>query len=73
LKAAEFMAPYADPKSKWPFQQIKPANHDDLAEVLTRAAAEYPDSQVVRDGLKASKSENLAGNTSRLCFKTVIP
>ncbi|HTB82117.1 MAG TPA: alginate lyase family protein [Candidatus Sulfotelmatobacter sp.] len=72
-KATEFMARYADPKSKWPYQQIHPANRDDLAEALARAAAEFPDSQAVRDGLTFFKPESLAGNPSRLCFKTAVP
>ena len=63
----------ADPKSKWPYQQIKPANRDDLGDVLSRVAAEFPESQAVRDGLKFVKPENLAGNVSRLCSKTVVP
>jgi hypothetical protein len=73
LKATEFMARYADPKSKWPYQQIHPASRDDLADALTRAAAEFPDSQAVKDGLKFSKPESLAENTSRLCFQTAVP
>ena len=32
------MAQYADPKRKWPFQQIHNANRDDLADLLLRAA-----------------------------------
>ena len=73
LKATEFMARYADPKSKWPYQQIHPANRDDLADALVRAAGEFPESQAVRDGLTFFNPENLAGNTSRLCFKTAAP
>lgn len=33
LKAAEFMAQYADPKREWPYQQIHNPNRDDLGEL----------------------------------------
>jgi hypothetical protein len=70
LKATEFMAPYADPALVWPYQQIHQANRADLGELLLRAAAEYPDSQPIRDGLKNFKAESQADNPSRLYLKT---
>jgi hypothetical protein len=70
LKATEFMAQYADPKSKWPFQQIHAANRGDLGELLLRAAAEFPESKPIQDGLKFFKTENLADSPARLYLKT---
>ena len=70
LKATEFMAQYADPKSKWPFQQIHAANHGDLGELLLRAAAEFPESKPIQDGLKFFKAENLGDSPARLYLKT---
>jgi hypothetical protein len=70
LKATEFMAQYADPKIKWPFQQIHPANRNDLGELLLRAAAEFPESKPVQKTLKFFQPENFADNPARLCLKT---
>ena len=73
LKATEFMAPYADPKLKWPFQQIHPANRNDLGELLLRAAAEFPDSQPIQDGLKFFKRESFEDNPAQLYLKMKLP
>ena len=70
LKATEFMEQYADPKSKWPFQQIHAANCNDLGELLLRAAAEYPESKPVHDALKFFRPDNFADNPARLYLKT---
>ncbi|HEV2693310.1 MAG TPA: alginate lyase family protein [Verrucomicrobiae bacterium] len=70
LKATEFMAPYVDPGHKWPYQQIHPANQNDLAELLFRAAAEFPDSQPVKDALKSVKADG--GNPARLYLKVAV-
>jgi hypothetical protein len=70
LKATEFMAQYADPKSKWPFQQIHAANCNDLGELLLRAAAEYSESKPVHDALKFFRPDNFADNPARLYLKT---
>ncbi len=67
LKATEFMAPYADPQRKWPYQQIHKENRSDLHELLLRAAVEYPDSEPVKDALKFVKAD--AGNPQRLYLK----
>ena len=67
LKAIEFMAPYADPNRKWPYQQIHPANLGDLGDVLRRAAVEYPDSRAIADGLKFS--DGGGDHTSRLYLR----
>jgi len=72
LKATEFMAPYVDPKSKWPFKQIHPANRDDLTELLLRAAAEFPDSQPVKDALKTLKLDDFKDNPARLYLKMAM-
>ena len=70
LKATEFMAQSADPKSKWPFQQIHAASRNDLGELLLRAAAEFPESKPVHDALKFFQPDNFAGNPGRLYLKT---
>jgi hypothetical protein len=70
LKATEFMAQFADPDKKWPYQQIHPANRNDLGELLLRAAAEFPESKPIQDGLKFFKPENLADNPARLYLRT---
>jgi hypothetical protein len=67
LKATEFMAKYADPNLKWPYQQIHPANRNDLEELLRRAAAEFPDSKPLKDALKFFKDDG--GGTLRLWAK----
>lgn len=69
LKAAEFMAKYADPNEKWPFPQIHPANRNDLEEILRRAAAEFPENQPVKDALKFFKGD---GGTARLYLKVRV-
>ncbi len=69
LKATEFLAPYADPQKKWPFQQIQQANRSDLGDLLVRAAAEFPDEKPVADALKFLKPENFADNPARLYLK----
>src|SRR5882724_6821183 len=69
LKAVEFMAPYVDANHKWPYQQIHPANRGDLQELLLRAAAEFPDSQPVKEALKTVKADELSGNPVRLYLK----
>ena len=58
LKATEFLANYADPESKWPYQQIHPANRGDLEEILRRAAVEFPESKPVKAALKFFKGES---------------
>ena len=70
MKAAEFMAQYADPKSKWPFQQIHNANRDDLADLLLRAAVVYPESKL-GDALKFYSADALAKNPARLSYATI--
>jgi hypothetical protein len=68
LKAAEFMAQYADPARKWPYQQIHPANRNDLGELLLRAAAEFPESKI-KDALKFYQAEDFAASPARLYLK----
>ncbi len=72
LPAVEFLAPYADPKREWPYQQIHKPNRDDLAGLLLRAAAQFPQSGL-KDDLKFYRPDELAGNPARLDFKTVPP
>ena len=40
-RALAFMAPYADPAKKWPFQQIHGYNHDSLAELVASRRAAF--------------------------------
>lgn len=71
LKATEFMAQYADPERKWPYQQIHPENRNDLEELLRRGAAEFPESQPVKDALKFFKDGN--SSPARLWLKLSTP
>ena len=69
MKATEFLAQYADPSRQWPYQQIHRANRADLDELLLRAAAEYPESQPIKAGLKFFKENNQANSPVRLYVK----
>jgi hypothetical protein len=64
-----FMAPYADPKKVWPFQQIHGYNHAPLADLLLRAAPQYPQSNLA-DELQFFQADELVSNRCRLLFKT---
>jgi hypothetical protein len=68
-RALTFMAPYADPKKEWPFQQIHGYNHNGIADLLLRAAPEYP---LTGLGwwLKYYPAGDLAASRSRLLFQT---
>jgi hypothetical protein len=68
LKAAEFMAPYADPGRTWPYQQIKRPNRRELGQLLLRAAAEFPDSNI-KDALKFFRPGDFSDDTGRLYLK----
>jgi len=57
LKALEFMAPYADPDRRWPYQQIRGANRSELGEILRRAIVEFPGDQPLLDALKFCKAD----------------
>jgi Alginate lyase len=69
LKATEFMAQFADPTNRWPYQQIQRPNRNELGELLLRAAAEFPESKI-KDALKFFRSENFADDVERLYLKT---
>lgn len=64
LKAAEFMAQFADPDRAWPYKQIQNPNRNELGELLLRVAAEFPESKI-KDALKFFRPENFAGSTER--------
>ncbi|HTX22698.1 MAG TPA: alginate lyase family protein [Candidatus Aquilonibacter sp.] len=68
-RALAFMAPFADPKLKWPYRQIQGYNHDSLADLLLRAVPEYPDAKLA-DALKFYSTSELATNRVRLLFRT---
>ena len=69
LKAVEFMAPYADPKREWPYQQINQPNRNELGELLLRAAAEFPESNPIRNALSFYQADNFATSLARLYLK----
>jgi len=46
VKAAEFLAPYADPDRVWPYKQIQKPNRHELGELLLRIAVQCPDNQI---------------------------
>jgi len=69
LAGLNYMAPYANPKMKWPHQQIQGYNHDPLADLLLRAIPEYPDAGLDA-ALKFYPAEQLATNRVRLLFRT---
>ena len=64
-----FMAPYADPKKKWPYQQIHGYNHDPVGELLLRAVPEYPSTKLA-DALKYFAPDEFAASRERLLFRT---
>lgn len=68
-RALEYVSPYADPARKWPHQQIHAANLDGLAELLLRAAPEYPEANFA-EALKFFPADTLAANRVRLLFRT---
>lgn len=67
-KALEFMAPYANPARKWPYQQITKPDRSGLILLLLRAAPEYPDAHYERmlDNLSV---DDAATAEQRLEFK----
>ena len=70
LKAAEFMAPFADPDRAWPYQSIRRPNRRELGEILLRVAAEFPESQPIKDSLKFLRPGDFADSPEQLCLKT---
>ena len=68
-KVAEYLGQYADPAKPWPFQQIHPAKRGTLAELLLRAAGQYPQSGLQAD-LKLLNADEVAQNAAQLMFKT---
>ena len=68
LKAAEFMAPFADPGRAWPYQQIQRPNRKELGELLLRVAAEFPESKI-KEALKFFRPEDFSGSAERLYLK----
>ena len=68
-KAMEFMAPYANPKKEWPFQQIHGYTHDALADLLLRTAPQYPSAHLA-DSLQYFQPGEVISNRCRLLFRT---
>ncbi len=71
MKAAEFLAPYADPDRPWPFQSLRKPNRDELRELLQRAAAEFPESKIP-NSLQFFRPEDLDDHPERLFLPMVI-
>ena len=69
-RALEFMAPYANPEKKWPFQQIYEPRLTDLGELLLRAAPQYPGNTILTGALKYFPANQFAASRSRLLYKT---
>jgi hypothetical protein len=69
LKAAEFMAQFADPGRAWPYQQIQKPDRDELGELLLRVAAEFPESKI-EDALKFFRPEDFSASPEQLYLKT---
>jgi hypothetical protein len=67
-KALDFMAPYVDPKSKWPYQQIEKPDRGTLAGLLLRAAPEFPEAHY-ETFLEKADTTRLASSEDRLLFK----
>ena len=68
LKAAEFMAQFADPGRAWPYQQIQKPNRNEMGELLLCAAAEFPDTKI-KDAIKYFRPEDFSGSAERLYLK----
>lgn len=67
-KALDFMAPYADPSHKWPYQEIERPSLSSLDLLLLRAAPAYPDAHY-EAALKNSQAAELTSSQERLLFK----
>jgi hypothetical protein len=70
LRAAEFMAPFADPGRVWPYQQIQKPNRNELGQLLLRAGAEFPDEKIAA-ALKYFHPEDFSSNYHCLYLKMV--
>jgi hypothetical protein len=68
LRAAEFMAQFADPTRAWPYQQIQKPNRNELGQLLLRAAAEFPGGKI-NDALKFFQPEDFSSNYECLYLK----
>lgn len=68
LKAAEFMAPFADPDRTWSYPQIQKPNRDELGKLLLRIVAELPDNKITV-ALKFYRPEIFSNNEERLYLK----
>ncbi len=71
LKGLKLMAPYANPQSHWPYQQIHNPNRDDLDLLLLHAATEYPGE--LDGALKFVPAADFEDSTTRLIYKIAGP
>ena len=67
LKAAEFMAQFADPDRVWPYQQIQPPNRNELGQILLRVAAEFPEEKF-NNALKFFQPADFSNSRECLCL-----
>ena len=67
LKAAEFLAPFADADRKWAYRQIHMENRDELALPLRCMAVEFPENKSFHAALKFFNPDS--DNPSRLYLK----
>jgi hypothetical protein len=70
LKAAQFLAQFADPARVWPYQQIQRPNRSELGELLLRVAAEFSDSKI-KDALKLFRPDDFPESPERLYLRMV--
>ena len=69
FRATQMMAQYADPKQVWTNQQIHGYNHGGLADLILRAAPQYPQTHLA-DELQFYQPAELISNRCRLLFVT---
>jgi hypothetical protein len=67
-KALDFMAPYTNPETKWPYQQIEKPARGALVLLLLRAAPEYPEAHY-ETALKNAETADVAASEERVMFR----
>lgn len=67
-QALEFMAPYTNRETKWPYQQIDRPDRGSLTMLLLRAAPHFPATNF-EAALKNAEVKNFSSSEDRLLFK----
>jgi hypothetical protein len=67
-KALEFMAPYVNRQTRWPYQQIDRPDRAALTMLILRAASQFPEGDFVA-ALKNAEVKNFSSSEDRLLFK----